>query len=702
MNDCAAPAEATTTAAAAPADATTTTAAAAAPADATTTADVNDNDDDDEFDMTDYCQKVANEEEEDEQMMEETRATTTAAPAATYSGKKRGPKLGTKISTNINAQEWYDAVLLYHKLLPKHHFTQTSFLKSAVSGDKFDGSRSQQGTFSQKLKQHAKGKLRPSQMKRIRMGKFEDVEKKLVHYMELRAAKYTQDKCGLGWHMLTVKSLEFAKSCGYTDEEFKGSAGWIARVLVRNGKVGINLHGEAMDMDDDEREAMMAEWRVKFFALIEEHEVEPNCVYNADQTGLYHRKLPNRMYVNASEKNGYAGVKQMKDKDRLTLMVCTSAAGDKCPLSLVGKAQVPRCFNSCPNKEPPMAYTHQSNGYYTRAVTRWWIRTVFWPWHVFHHGEVLCILLLDNCPAHKISKDDYHALLIIFFLPPRVTSRHQPADMGMIASLKVGYKVRMLKILLSIFDVEGGYASAAVARRGVKDGCKGLDLGGKATVLDAMNILISIWNGDNKYATAQSIGRCWRKADILPGPWNADLNNRLGSDTMLTSKKHITKEDCGDLCRLFEAIRVKVALVPDGDKHLRVFDNSFAKEGEMSPEDCTTMAFEWANVENNQVVLDIEVDEELLAMDSIIDINDDSDDDNDADDGVADTEMQSEEHVTFSQAQECLRVLQVYIDRVGIGDDCNKHRFILATRFRAHHIAKPMTTPTLHHYFKKK
>ncbi|OEU09656.1 hypothetical protein FRACYDRAFT_247911 [Fragilariopsis cylindrus CCMP1102] len=38
----------------------------------TNNADVNDNDDD-EFDMTDYCQKVANEEEEDEEMMEERR-----------------------------------------------------------------------------------------------------------------------------------------------------------------------------------------------------------------------------------------------------------------------------------------------------------------------------------------------------------------------------------------------------------------------------------------------------------------------------------------------------------------------------------------------------------------------------------------------------------------------------------------------------
>ena len=104
-----------------------------------------------------------------------------------------------------------------------------------------------------------------------------------------------------------------------------------------------------------------------------------------------------------------------------------------------------------------------------------------------------------------VPKDAYPDKIMLYFLPPGVTSRHQPADMGMIAALKVGYCVKMLDSLLAIFDVDGGYASAATARALQKDGCKGLAYGGKATVLDAIEILNSIWNGDNKYARKESI-----------------------------------------------------------------------------------------------------------------------------------------------------------------------------------------------------
>jgi hypothetical protein len=46
--------------------------------------------------------------------------------------------------------------------------------------------------------------------------------------------------------------------------------------------------------------------------------------------------------------------------------------------------------------------------------------------------------------------------------------------MGMIASLKVGYKMRMLEKLLAIFDEDGGYEAAGEARKIRKAGCKGL------------------------------------------------------------------------------------------------------------------------------------------------------------------------------------------------------------------------------------
>jgi hypothetical protein len=73
----------------------------------------------------------------------------------------------------------------------------------------------------------------------------------------------------------------------------------------------INLHGEAADVNDDERELLMAEWHTKFWALINKHDIEPSCVYNVDQTGLCYQQLPNSLYVDAKEKTVYTAVPVM-------------------------------------------------------------------------------------------------------------------------------------------------------------------------------------------------------------------------------------------------------------------------------------------------------------------------------------------------------------------------------------------------------
>jgi hypothetical protein len=81
--------------------------------------------------------------------------------------------------------------------------------------------------------------------------------------------------------------------------------------------------------------------------------------------------------------------------------------------------------------------------------------------------------------------------------------------------MKVGYKLSMLETLLAIIDVEGGYEKAAEARRRQKRGCNGLQYGGKAHVLDAMNLLDNIWSQDGKYASEDSIRHYWQKADVV-------------------------------------------------------------------------------------------------------------------------------------------------------------------------------------------
>ena len=64
--------------------------------------------------------------------------------------------------------------------------------------------------------------------------------------------------------------------------------------------------------------------------------------------------------------------------------------------------------------------------------------------------------------------------------------------MGIIASLKVGFKQQLLLKYLAIFEMDGGYEVAAKQRMKMKKGCKGVDYGGKPHVLDTLKILDSI------------------------------------------------------------------------------------------------------------------------------------------------------------------------------------------------------------------
>jgi hypothetical protein len=167
---------------------------------------------------------------------------------------------------------------------------------------------------------------------------------------------------------------------------FKASAGWLSKVLRRHNKMGVNLHGEACDVPAEEITKIMTGWLVRFHGKIDLHKIIPAWLYNADQFGLFFQKLPNRIYIDAGQKKTIAGCKQMKDKTRITVMLCTAADGSNVPLAVVGKAKKPACFSL---GDPPLPYHHQANAWFDRDVTLWWILTVFWPHHMRTNGDVL-------------------------------------------------------------------------------------------------------------------------------------------------------------------------------------------------------------------------------------------------------------------------------------------------------------------------
>ena len=607
---------------------------------------------------------------------------------STTNKSKTGPKPNSKNVYKTNA-EWYKVCHDYVNL--PTIMAKSKFLKSDLTSEKFSGTPSEQVSFGNKLKQYHSGDLSldDGDRKRKRKPMYPEIEKKMVEYIQLRAASYTTDTLGLSWNLMQAKARQYAKDLNV--ENFQASDGWLDNVLKRNDLVGIKMHGEAGDMSDDEHREIMNEWDEQVWKpalewLKEDGNDDPeklmDQLYNADQTGLYHQKLPDRMYVKKDEKKNYAGAKQMKDKTRITLMVCTAASGRKVPLSIIGKPKNPRCFNDV---QKPMHYMNQGNAWFTKDVTVWWILNVFKPAHEKKHGHhVRAILLLDNCSAHKLSETQLGMLpdwLKIVFFPPNVTNRSQPADMGMIASLKIGYKTTMLAILLDIFDEEGGYEDAARRRKLTRSGCRGLDVGGKATLLDAMLILDGIWKEDGKYATVDGIRRCWRKACILPTNMSTLIDQDLGTNSIPNCDKVLNTEESLNLCELMNQLQVKtLESGVDTNSTAYALQNSIADEARLSKDDLLSIAENWVNIEDEREVVNATIDEEIEAIQN--DSNEVDDDDPEPEVDVLAGTIDDDIKLTKAQAEDMVLQLKLNCMHLGVDDDGFKHldRFIRGVR----------------------
>ena len=554
-----------------------------------------------------------------------------------WPAKKRGPKTGgTK--TAHSAMVWYKICSMKegtanYKKMSARNFLRTAPHETAI----VRGNESECKSFHRYLAKYRGGTLLPTAKKRYRKSPYHAVAKKLVQYVEIRSRRFEYDKCGLNWVLLEAKLLQWA---ALEDQaiygNFKASPGFISRVFQDEGMIGINLHGEGNDMTDEARKKIMDPWLDEFWKKLDDLNIKREHLYNADQTGLFYNKMPNRMYLNSNRRKLVKGVKQMKSKDRVTLMVCTSADGQKQPLAVIGKAMKPHCFALCDNK-PPLPYKSQKNAWFDKNITRWWISNVFWPYHINKHGNVPCVLLLDNFSGHKdLGLGMLPNNLHIVFFPPNVTNSHQPANMGLIAALKVGYKSKMLEVLLGIFDEVGGFEEATRVRRQQRRGCKGIDCGGKAHVLDAMQILHGIWSEDGKYATNDSIQRCWRKAAILPVSWDIEINQDVGSVSMTAKDKMISKADCDYLCALMGKLstNVRESNIDTGTLAYGLSDSILETEEEFpTGGELFEIMVEWIDAEDHEEVVEDDVEEALEELERVAEPEDkhDEDDDNDED-----------------------------------------------------------------------
>lgn len=261
------------------------------------------------------------------------------------------------------------------------------------------------------------------------------------------------------------------------DASFKASVGWVDNFKGRHGIRELKIEGEKMSAAGVET---VNAFKDKFQKMIDELCLTRDQVYNADETGLNYKALPNKTLAALSEK--YAPGFKMQ-KQRITAMVCANASGNhRLPLLLIGTAKKPRCFKGMNMNALPVQYYAQKSAWMDQKIFTEWFKKVSVHirlkrhLHFVNHFLNLCkkvfvpyveqdlksknlpqkaILVLDNAPSHPeeslLRSDDEN--ITCYFLPANTTSLIQPMDQSVIETFKRRYRKKFIQDLVMEEDL---------------------------------------------------------------------------------------------------------------------------------------------------------------------------------------------------------------------------------------------------------
>ena len=183
----------------------------------------------------------------------------------------------------------------------------------------------------------------------------------------------------------------------------------------------------------------MEQFLQKMHKVIEEKNLICEQIYNADETGLLWKYLPQRNFVSFREKSA-SGFK--KAKDCLTVLGCTNATGThKLKPVLIGKSAKPRCFKHVNMDALPVIYKSQRNAWMNAEIFAEWFKKDFAPAVKSHQCSQniyspKALVLIDNCSAHPDELSSRDGSVTCLFLPLNTTSLIQPTDQGVLQAMK--------------------------------------------------------------------------------------------------------------------------------------------------------------------------------------------------------------------------------------------------------------------------
>jgi hypothetical protein len=117
--------------------------------------------------------------------------------------------------------------------------------------------------------------------KRARLGKYHDLELKVLEWVDKSLAMLKQTKIGVSMNMILVKAAELAVA--HRVSTFKANKSWFCRFVKRHNLKRVRMHGEALDVDLDSFQDEIADLKSTL------SQYDPSFIFNMDETGLFYR-----------------------------------------------------------------------------------------------------------------------------------------------------------------------------------------------------------------------------------------------------------------------------------------------------------------------------------------------------------------------------------------------------------------------------
>ncbi|XP_030760813.1 jerky protein homolog-like [Sitophilus oryzae] len=287
----------------------------------------------------------------------------------------------------------------------------------------------------------AKCDFGPGARKTLRKAKYPEMETCLYAWFCTQRSRDVP----ISYEILSAKARQLYTET-YGNDNFRASRGWIFNFRKRHGLRALKVCGEKLSNDQSTVDPFLTAFAEK----IKELNLGPTQIYNADESALYWKMLPEKTLVRSQEKTAPG---RKISKERVTFLVCCNADGSqKLKLLVVGKAKNPRAFK---NVNLPVEYKSSANAWMTTAIFLDWFHFSFIR-QVRSHLRSLnlperALLIVDNASNHgsteELTSED--GQFTTLFLSPNCTALLQPMDQNAIRLTKLFYRKRLLAHILS-------------------------------------------------------------------------------------------------------------------------------------------------------------------------------------------------------------------------------------------------------------